>query len=116
MRDLSKVILLPFTISIIVNCNIATVTVVVFQFTGILPVLLLIATCTALSILVFYRSIVHHLKTLASETQGENRSFHPMFVRLVRTAQDQTASKYITVTGTVSEIIEKSTLSLASTV
>jgi len=115
MRELSKVIFLPITMAMIVNGIIAIIAVLVFQTTGILSILLLIAICSILSILIFYRVTVHQLNALNSETQVDSKLLHPMFGNLVRTTQEKIATKYIKITGAVSETIEKSTLSLATT-
>jgi methyl-accepting chemotaxis protein len=115
MNKLTKAIGVPLLISVIVNGIVSIFVTLVFQAMETLTLLGLSVVCSFIAILIFHLYTSHQLNRITTDIQSDEGLHHPMFGGLIRSAQKQTEDRYLKVTGTVSETIEQSTLSLAAT-
>ena len=116
LNNLSRAVNAPLMISIIVNGIIFYVATLAFKITDTFAIFGLMAACTIITILIASRFTSHQLfQIIAGEKKSDKGHLHPMFGELVRTTREKAEALYVKVTCSVSETIEKSTLSLAAT-
>ncbi|MEI7843346.1 MAG: methyl-accepting chemotaxis protein [Gallionellaceae bacterium] len=115
MNTAYKFIRTPLAISLIVNGLFSAAITLSFQSIGSPAVFLFAAACslfTALIFCFFTSRQLHEITTRGEDSVGQ---LNPLFATLVTSVREKAEARYIKVTGTVSETIERSTLSLAAT-
>jgi methyl-accepting chemotaxis protein len=115
LKQFNSIIAVSLLASIIANCVLAGIVVYVFPILSTVSILALAAASTIIAILTYHIFISRQLKMLIKDTHGNNAVIHPLFGQLTLAACQEVEKKYVKVTGSVSDTIEKSTLSLAAT-
>ncbi len=115
MKKITNYIGVPLLIALIVNSVVFIVSKLLFQFTGVVEAFVLISVCSFLSILIFISFTSTQLRRIAANNQRNIGMEHPVYGELVRTTTKEAEARYIKVIDTISETVEKNTLSLAAT-
>lgn len=106
---------IPMLIILVLNCLVASVTVVALQTLSAFSTLALTVVSSVVAISVFYLFMARQASQIITGGIVGKGATHPLFGRLMLAVRDEVEGKYLKVTGTVSDTIEQSTLSLAAT-
>jgi methyl-accepting chemotaxis protein len=115
LKKLNSIIAIPLLASMLVNCLVAGIVVYVLPTLNTVSIFALAAASTIIAILTYYIFISRQLNLLIKGNLGSWGDIHPLFGPLTLAARQEVEKRYVKVTSSVSDTIEKSTLSLAAT-
>jgi len=106
---------IPILLALMINGLLTGIAAIIVPTFGTTLTLMLVASSSLIAVLVFHWYMTGQLKRAAIENQDDQWLDGTVIGTLIRDVRTKTAGRYVSVTRTISDIIEQSTLSLAAT-